>query len=506
MAQITVIIGLTGGLTGQPYFQRLLDSFIRFPVVSKVMIISPEHTGALPAKCDILEEATSGAIVNRLLMTVDTPYVLFLSPTREIKLGANCLERFLEVAGTVRAGMVYSDFYESTGGELREHPVNDYQIGSIRDDFDFGFLALFSVSAARHALSKYKGSAPYCYAGWYDLRLKISLEQPLFHIQECLYTVMESEEEQSVNTHFAYLDPINDSVQKEMEEIATAHLRRLGAYLAPAFESVPPSRNTFPVEASVVIPVRNRVRTIADAVQSALSQTADFSFNVLVVDNHSSDGTTACLREISKQRPALRHIIPSRQDLSIGGCWNEAVFSPDCGRYAVQLDSDDLYSSPQSLQKIFDLLTKGNYAMVVGSYSIVNAELEEIPPGLVDHREWTATNGRNNALRINGLGAPRAFNTEVLRQFGFLNVGYGEDYAMALRITREYQIGRIYENLYLCRRWEGNSDASLTVAQKNRHDAFKDKIRTIEIMARQELNRQKGRESQHTDSRGNGYS
>src|SRR3972149_7241760 len=205
MAQITVILGLPGGLTGQPYFQRLLDSFIRFPVVSKVMIISPEHTGALPAKCDILEEATSGAIVNRLLMTVDTPYVLFLSPTREIKLGANCLERFLEVADTMRAGMVYSDFFESTGGELREHPVNDYQIGSIRDDFDFGFLALFSVSAARHALSKYGSSAPYLYAGWYDLPLQISLEQPLFHIQECLYTVMESEKEQneSVNTHFA---------------------------------------------------------------------------------------------------------------------------------------------------------------------------------------------------------------------------------------------------------------------------------------------------------------
>ena len=410
------------------------------------------------------------------------------------------------MAGTVRAGMVYSDFYESTGGELREHPVNDYQMGSIRDDFDFGFLTLFSVSAARHALSKFGSSAPYLYAGWYDLRLKISLEQPLFHIQECLYTVMESEEEQRLNTHFAYLDPQNDPVQKEMEETATAHLRRLGAYLAPTFESVPPSSNTFPVEASVVIPVRNRARTIADAVRSALSQVADFSFNVLVIDNHSSDNTTACLRGMSKEYPALRHIIPSRQDLSIGGCWNEAVFSPDCGRYAVQLDSDDLYSSTQSLRNIFNLLRNSNYAMIVGSYTIVNADLEEIPPGLIEHREWTATNGRNNALRINGLGAPRAFNTEVLRQFGFLNVGYGEDYAMALRITREYQIGRIYENLYLCRRWEGNSDASLTVAQKNRHDAFKDKIRSIEIMARQELNRQKGRESRHRDSIGNGYS
>lgn len=502
MAQITVMLGFTG----QSYFQQLLDSFIRLPAVSKVIVVSPEHPGALPAKCDILEEAAPGTIVNRLLRTVDTPYVLFLHPTREIKLGANCLERFLEVAVTVRAGMAYSDFYESTRGELREHPVNDYQMGSIRDDFDFGFLTLFSVSAARHALSKYESSAPYYYAGWYDLRLKISLEQPLFHIQECLYTVMELEEEQCISTHFAYLDPKNDSVQKEMEETATAHLRRLGAYLAPAFESVPPSSNTFPVEASVIIPVRNRARTIVDAVRSALSQVADFSFNVLAVDNHSSDGTTACLREISKQRPALRHIIPFRQDLSIGGCWNEAVFSPDCGRYAVQLDSDDLYSSTRSLQKIVNLLRKGNYAMVVGSYTIVNADLEEIPPGLIDHREWTATNGRNNALRINGLGAPRAFNTEVLRQFGFLNVGYGEDYAMALRITRKYQIGRIYENLYLCRRWEGNSDASLTVTQKNRNDAFKDKIRTIEIMARQELNRQKDGESQHADSTVNGSS
>jgi glycosyltransferase involved in cell wall biosynthesis len=302
--------------------------------------------------------------------------------------------------------------------------------------------------------------------------------------------VEEREAAEDGPTQFTYVDPRYYAVQKEMEGVATEHLRRIGAYLEPAFAEAPPPGDAFPVEASVIIPVRNRRHTIAEAVQSAQCQVTDFSFNVIVVDNHSSDGTTALLSEMSQNHSGLRHIIPSRHDLSIGGCWNEAVFSIDCGRYAVQLDSDDLYSSPCTLQKIVDLLRRGNYAMVIGSYTIVNDRREVIPPGLIDHREWTEENGRNNALRINGLGAPRAFNTEILRKGGFLNVGYGEDYAMAMRISREYQIGRIYENLYLCRRWEGNSDSALTIVQKNHHDAFKDKIRTLEIMARQEINRQ----------------
>jgi glycosyltransferase involved in cell wall biosynthesis len=273
-----------------------------------------------------------------------------------------------------------------------------------------------------------------------------------------------------------------------MEAAATAHLKRIGAWLAPVFRDVPPSNRPFPAEASVVIPVRNRTETVADAVKSALAQRTDFPFNVIVVDNHSTDGTTAILKDLAGRNHALKHIIPVRQDLSIGGCWNEAVFSEACGRYAVQLDSDDLYSSEDALQRLVVILRRENCAMVVGSYTIVDGNLREIPPGLIDHREWTDANGRNNALRINGLGAPRGFNTEILRQTGFPNVGYGEDYAVALRLSREYRVGRIYDSLYLCRRWEGNTDAALSVEQANRNDAYKDRLRTIEIRARRKMN------------------
>lgn len=488
MDQITVAVVFDP----QPYFNRLLDAFTPLPVVKKVIAISAGDKASLPWGCERFEgeAVTAGDALNRIFAEADTSYLLLLHGFKEIHPGPDCLDRFVEVAKTAHAGMVYSDYYEIIKGERREHPVNDYQPGSIRDEFEFGALTLFSTSAVRYACSKFGPVATSVHAGFYDLRLKIAQEHPLFHIQECLYTVAEPEEAKK-ETHFAYLDPRNYSVQKEMEEIATAYLRRTGAYLAPVFETAPPARHAFPVEASIIIPVRNREHIIADAVKSALSQETDFSFNVLVIDNHSSDGTTAKLSEISRKHANLCHIIPVRHDLSIGGCWNEAVFSADCGRFAVQLDSDDLYSGPHTLQKIVDLLRSCNYAMVIGSYTLVNARLEEIHPGLIDHREWTEENGRNNALRINGLGAPRAFNTEILRKCGFLNVGYGEDYAVALRISREYQIGRIYENLYLCRRWEGNSDAALTVVQKNRQDAFKDKIRTLEIMVRQEINRHK---------------
>jgi glycosyltransferase involved in cell wall biosynthesis len=291
---------------------------------------------------------------------------------------------------------------------------------------------------------------------------------------------------------FAYLDPQNRAVQKEMETVFTDYLKKIEAYLPPhQLREVEQRHKPFPVEASVIIPVRNRKETIGQAVKSALSQQTDFPFNVIVVDNHSTDGTTAILSDLAKQFLNLKHIVPKRIDLGIGGCWNEALHSEACGRYAAQLDSDDLYSSPQTLQKMVDRLRQGNYAMVIGSYTLVNSGLEEIPPGLIDHREWTDDNGHNNALRINGLGAPRAFNTSLMRNIGFLNVSYGEDYAAALRICREYRIGRIYESLYLCRRWSGNSDAELTIEEANRNDAFKDKIRTDEILARQKMNRRR---------------
>jgi glycosyltransferase involved in cell wall biosynthesis len=265
-------------------------------------------------------------------------------------------------------------------------------------------------------------------------------------------------------------------------------LKKVGAYLPPNFTEVEQTATSFPVEASVVIPVRDRRETIAEAVKSALLQETGFPFNVIVVDNHSTDGTTAILSDLAKQYSRLKYIIPVRTDLGIGGCWNEALYAQDCGRYAVQLDSDDLYSNPHTLQTMVGMLRRGNYAMVIGSYTLVDSSLKEIPPGLIDHREWTEENGHNNALRINGLGAPRAFDTGLMRKIGFLNVSYGEDYAAALRICREYRIGRIYESLYLCRRWSGNSDAALSTEERNRNDAFKDKIRTEEIAARQKMN------------------
>jgi hypothetical protein len=368
--------------------------------------------------------------------------------------------------------------------------VIDYQFGSIRDNFDFGALLLFSMSAVRETLSVYGAVADVEAAGLYDLRLKVSVAHRMFHIQESLYTKVESDLRLSGEKLFDYVDPRNQVVQKEMEAVATQHLKNVDVYLSPRFKPIPKSDGRFPVEVSVVIPVRNREHTIADAVTSVIQQKFDSPFNLIVVDNHSTDGTTKVLKELAAQSPSLKHIIPSRHDLGIGGCWNEAVLSAHCGRYVIQLDSDDIYSVTDTIQKIVDVFRSGEYAMVIGSYKLVNMELEELPPGLIDHREWTPENGRNNALRINGLGAPRAFNTALLRQVLLPNTSYGEDYAVAIQLSRHYQIGRVFEPLYLCRRWEGNTDAALSIEKSNRNDVYKDKIRTIEMLARQQMNRQ----------------
>ena len=306
---------------------------------------------------------------------------------------------------------------------------------------------------------------------------------PIVRIPEPLYSASAVDTRPTGQKQFDYVDPKNRDYQIEMERVATAHLKRIGAYLEPRFEAVPRPAETFPVRASVVIPVRNRERTILDAVTSALNQKADFEYNVIVIDNHSTDRTTELLRGVRDSR--LVHLTPDRNDLGIGGCWNEAIYSDRCGRYAVQLDSDDLYSGDVVLARIVGELEAGPYAMVVASYTMVNFALKEIPPGLIDHREWTRENGRNNALRINGLGAPRAFDTSVLRRFGFPDVSYGEDYAVALRISRDFEIGRIYDSVYLCRRWEGNTDTALPLETANRYDAYKDWIRSTEIKARQ---------------------
>jgi hypothetical protein len=413
-----------------------------------------------------------------------------LAGTKQIAIEPGALERLVATAESTKAGIVYSDFYDEGEQGRVLHPLNNYQLGSIRDDFDFGRIMLFSTEAARKALEKYGVTPGVKFAGLYDLRLKVSIDYPIYYLQEPLYSARSLEKTSGDAKLFAYVDPRNTDVQKEMEIIFTNYLKHIGAYLPPdQLREAEQTTESFPVEASVIIPVRNRRGTVADAVQSAISQETDFPFNVIVVDNHSTDGTTGVITSLAGRHSALKHIAPKRTDLGIGGCWNEAINSQFCGRYAVQLDSDDLYASPGTLQKIIDTLRNGKYAMVIGSYTIVNSRFEEVSPGLIDHREWTDVNGHNNALRINGLGAPRAFDSSIIRKIGFLNVSYGEDYAAALGICREYKIGRIYESIYLCRRWEGNTDATLTIEEANRNDAFKDQIRTEEILARQGINR-----------------
>lgn len=385
-------------------------------------------------------------------------------------------DRLARVADDTDAVMVYSDYFMDDSGIYSEQRLTDYLEGSVRDDFNFGALVLIKSQALREAVASLP---PLSHAAWYATRLALSLSGKIVHIPEPLYTASKP----VVVSQFDYVDPRNREVQIEMEKAFTHHLSAVGALLTPPFETFEP-QGDFPVEASVIIPVRNRIRTVGDAVESALAQQADFDFNVIVIDNHSSDGTTELLASLAKHNPRLIHVIPTSHTLGIGGCWNEGVNHPACGRYAVQLDSDDLYSSPSTLSKIIELFHKEKPAMVIGSYKLTDFNLNPIPPGVIDHKEWTNDNGANNALRINGLGAPRAFCTELLRRFPFPNVSYGEDYATVLRLTRNYRLSRIYDVLYLCRRWEGNSDSALPADTANRYNHYKDSLRTWEINAR----------------------
>ena len=407
----------------------------------------------------------------RKLLDEASSDVLFLGDPRvNIEPGPRMFERMEEIIRQSGAGLAYSD---AVG-----HPRIDYQRGSIRDTFDFGPVVAVSMKAARAAGLE----SDWQWGAFYDLRLRISERYPIVRIPEALYSSSITDSRPTGEKQFDYVDPRNRDYQIEMERVATEHLKRAGAYLAPQFRSIPKPHENFPVKASVVIPVRNRERTILDAVESALAQKTKFEFNVIVIDNHSTDKTAEILRGVSD--PRLVHIVPGRRDLGIGGCWNEAIFSAQCGRFAVQLDSDDLYINDAVLARVVSELEGGPYAMVVGSYTMVDFSLKQLPPGVIDHREWTRENGRNNALRINGLGAPRAFDTSILRRIGFPNVSYGEDYAVGLRICREYEIGRIYDSVYLCRRWEGNTDSALPLETANRFDFYKDWLRTVEIAAR----------------------
>jgi glycosyltransferase involved in cell wall biosynthesis len=424
------------------------------------------------------------------LKKLSCKYLLLITDKEKITCDELSLRCLLKTAEKKRAGITYSDFIRQKGNNLIPNPLIDYQQGSIRDDFNFGHLLLFSCPAVKSALQKYGSLPAEVDAALYDLRLKISIDHELIHVPEFLYTVSIKKQKiikisgRQTEAHFAYVAKENFIRQKKLEKVATNYLRHIGAYLPSRIKNANKEQDAFQWKVSVVIPVLNRKKTIADALASALGQKTNFPFNVIVVDNHSTDGTTEILNKFVEKYPHVHQIIPSRRDLGIGGCWNEAIYSPHCGRYVVQLDSDDLYSSVQTLQKIVNALRRGRYTMVVGSYTLVNERLKTIPPGLVDHREWTRKNGHNNLLRVNGIGAPRAFDSSVIRQIGFPNVSYGEDYAVALRITREYKIGRIYENLYLCRRWKNNTDTGLSMEKQNLNDFYKDKLRTAEIEAR----------------------
>jgi len=422
-------------------------------------------------------EEPSGRAVAKIVAEAAAPVLLLADPRATVTPGPRLVERMTQTLADSGAGLVYAD--------AAGHARIDYQAGSIRDDFDFGPVVGLSRDAAREAIARAGApSEALRWGGLYDLRLKIAERHTVARIPEPLYAVGGTAS--AAEKHFAYVDPRQRDYQIEMEQIATAHLSRIGGHLAPSFEPVPAASEPFPVKASVIIPVRNRARTIADAVGSALSQKAAFPFNVIVVDNHSTDETGTALAKIGD--PRLVRIVPDRQDLGIGGCWNVALFSPACGRYAVQLDSDDLYSADDVLGRVVATLESGPYAMVVASYTLVDFELREIPPGLIDHREWTRDNGRNNLLRVNGLGAPRGYDVQVARRFGFPNVSYGEDYAMGLRMSRDFEIGRIFDSVYLCRRWEGNTDSALPPETKNRYDHYKDWLRSAEVRARQRKN------------------
>ena len=448
----------------------------------------PQYTHQLQTG-DLLSLATM-----RLIATTATAdYALLYLKQGPITLGYHALERMLQVAEETGAAMVYADHYSVEAGKTVKHPVTAYQLGSIRDDFDFGSVVLLKTEYLKEYAAK-EVAKDYQFAGWYDLRLFLSRVGELFHLNEYLYTEEEDDLRASGEKQFDYVNPRNREVQIEMEQAATAHLSTIKAlvdttqYVQPDF-----SGEAFPVEASVVIPVFNREKTVRDAVVSALSQKTDFPFNVIVVDNHSTDGTTEILSSLAADE-RLVHLIPTRTDLGIGGCWNYAINDAHCGRFAVQLDSDDLYSSENTLQTIVNAFHEQKAAMIVGSYRMCDFDLNTLPPGLISHNEWTEDNGCNNALRINGLGAPRAFFTPLVRQHQFPNTSYGEDYAMGLAFSRRFRIGRIYDELYLCRRWGGNSDAVLSIDKVNANNHYKDQLRTVEILARQKQNqdREKG--------------
>ena len=441
-------------------------------LVGNIHLVTTDSTLEPLPGCELLvvDMPHSSATMKAIAQKANTEYTLLYTKETTLELGMFALERMMHIAEDSDAGMVYADHYQIAGGKQTNAPVIDYQFGSLRDDFNFGSVLLFNTSRLKEAAGRI--TSEYNFAGLYDLRLKLSQNADLVHINEYLYSEVENDTRKSGEKIFDYVDPKNRNRQIEMEEACTEHLKEIGGYLEPEFKQIEFSAGNFEYEASVIIPVRNRIRTIRDAIRSVLSQKTDFKFNLIIIDNHSTDGTTEAIDEFKN-----------------GGCWNMGVHHPKCGKFAIQLDSDDVYANENTLAIMVRAFYEQNCAMVVGTYMMTDFNMNMIAPGIIDHKEWTPHNGRNNALRINGLGAPRAFYTPVLREVKVPNTSYGEDYALGLNFSRRYQIGRVYEVVYLCRRWDDNSDASLDVVKMNGHNLYKDRIRTWELQARVAMNK-----------------
>ena len=453
------------------------------PLVTKIYLLATDQEAKPVLGCDLIhvDSLNSSATMKKIAEAADCDLILLYTKFDTLVPGYLALERLARLAADSKAGMLYADSYTVVDGVKSNAPVIDYQFGSLRDDFNFGSMLIFNTVDFKKAASGI--TADYKAAGLYDLRLRLSRIAPIVHVNEYLYTDIAAPRQETGEAIFSYVDPKNRGVQIEMEAACTDHLKAIGGYLAPKFDTIEFDKGDFEYEASVIIPVRNRVRTIRDAIRSVLGQKTDFPFNLIIIDNHSTDGTSEAIEEFAGD-PRVIHIIPERDDLGIGGCWNVGVNHPKCGKFAVQLDSDDVYADENTLAKMVGAFYEQNCGMVVGTYMLTDLDMNMIPPGVIDHKEWTPENGRNNALRINGLGAPRAFYTPMLREIHVPNTSYGEDYALGLAFSRHNQIGRVYDVVYLCRRWDDNSDHALDIVKTNNNNLYKDRIRTWELQAR----------------------
>ena len=453
------------------------------PLVTKIYLLATDQEAKSVLGCDLIhvDSLNSSATMKKIAEAADCDLILLYTKFDTLVPGYLALERLARLAADSKAGMLYADSYTVVDGVKSNAPVIDYQFGSLRDDFNFGSMLIFNTVDFKKAASGI--TADYKAAGLYDLRLRLSRIAPIVHVNEYLYTDIAAPRQETGEAIFSYVDPKNRGVQIEMEAACTDHLKAIGGYLAPKFDTIEFDKGDFEYEASVIIPVRNRVRTIRDAIRSVLGQKTDFPFNLIIIDNHSTDGTSEAIEEFAGD-PRVIHIIPERDDLGIGGCWNVGVNHPKCGKFAVQLDSDDVYADENTLAKMVGAFYEQNCGIVVGTYMLTDVDMNMIPPGVIDHKEWTPENGRNNALRINGLGAPRAFYTPMLREVHVPNTSYGEDYALGLAFSRHNQIGRVYDVVYLCRRWDDNSDHALDIVKTNNNNLYKDRIRTWELQAR----------------------